>query len=75
VIQTGGTLDSERNLNGIEKSYQSLTEEARNRYTLVYSSHESPYDSKYRNIDVRVDRPALEVVAKKGYYPSASEVR
>ena len=75
VTQTGGTLDSERNLNGIEKSYQSLTEEARNRYTLVYSSHESPYDSKFRNIDVRVDRPGLEVVARRGYYPSASEVR
>jgi VWFA-related protein len=74
VTQTGGTLDSERNLNGIEKSYQSLTEEARNRYTLVYSSHESPYDSKYRNIDVRVDRPGLEVVARRGYYPSASEL-
>ena len=75
VIQTGGTLDSERNLNGIEKSYQALSEEARNRYTLVYSSHESPYDSKFRNIDVRVDLPGLEVVARKGYYPSASELR
>jgi VWFA-related protein len=75
VIQTGGTLDSERNLNGIEKSYQALTEEARNRYTLVYSSHESPFDEKFRNIDVRVDRPGLEVVARKGYYPAASNLR
>jgi len=75
VIQTGGTLDSERNLNGIEKSYQALTEEARNRYTLVYSSHESPYDSKFRNIDVRVDRPGLEVITRHGYYPSASDLR
>ncbi len=74
VTQTGGTLDSERNLNGIEKSYQSLAEEARNRYTLVYSSHESPFDGKFRNIDVRVDRPGLEIVARKGYYPSAQEL-
>jgi VWFA-related protein len=72
VFQTGGTLDSEHNLNGIEKSYQALSEEARNRYTLVYSSHESPFDEKFRNIDVRVDRPGLEVVARKGYYPSAA---
>lgn len=75
VIQTGGTLDAERNLNGIEKSYQSLTEEARNRYSLVYSSHESPFDGKFRNIDVRVDRPGLEVVARKGYYPSAAQLK
>jgi VWFA-related protein len=72
VIQTGGTLDSEHNLNGIEKSYQALAEEARNRYTLVYSSHESPFDSKFRNIDVRVDRPGMEVIARHGYYPSAA---
>ena len=31
--QTGGSLDSERNLNGIEKSYQAMANEARNQYT------------------------------------------
>jgi VWFA-related protein len=71
IAATGGQADSERNLNGIEKSYAEIANEARNQYTLVYSSHESPYDSKYRSIDVRVDRPGLEVTAKRGYYPSA----
>jgi hypothetical protein len=28
-------------------------------------------DSKFRKIDVRVDRPGLDVTAKLGYYPSA----
>jgi hypothetical protein len=28
-------------------------------------------DSKYRKIDVRVERPGLDVTAKQGYYPSA----
>ena len=45
--------------------------QARNQYTLVYSSHESPLDSKYRKIDVRVDRPGLDITSKQGYYPSA----
>ena len=40
VMQTGGSLDSERNLNGIEKSYQAIAEEARNQYTLGYYTHE-----------------------------------
>jgi VWFA-related protein len=71
VAQTGGQADSERNLNGIEKSYMEIAKEARNQYTLVYASHESIYDSKYRKIDVRVDRPGLDVTAKSGYYPSA----
>jgi VWFA-related protein len=72
---TGGTLDSERDLNGIEKSYAKIAEEARTQYTLVYASHESIYDGKYRKIDVRVDRPGLEVIAKLGYYPSAQMSR
>ena len=75
VLQTGGSLDSERNLNGIEKSYQAIAEEARNQYTLGYYTHEPAFDGKFRSIDVRVDRPGLDVVAKKGYYPSAEQVK
>jgi VWFA-related protein len=71
IAATGGQADSERGLNGIEKSYQEIAKEARNQYTIVYASHESVLDSKFRKIDVRVDRPGLEVTAKFGYYPSA----
>ena len=74
VLQTGGSLDSERDLNGIEKSYQAIAEEARNQYTLGYYTHEPAFDGKFRSIDVRVDRPGLDVVAKKGYYPSAEQI-
>ncbi len=75
IYATGGEPDSERSLNGIENSYAKIAEEARNQYTLVYASHESIYDSKFRKIDVRVERPGLEVSAKSGYYPSASDLR
>ncbi|MDE3162169.1 MAG: VWA domain-containing protein [Acidobacteriota bacterium] len=72
---TGGSLDSAKGLNGLEKSYAEIAEQARVQYTLVYASHESIYDSKFRSIDVRVERPGLEVTAKRGYYPSAEEVQ
>jgi VWFA-related protein len=75
IYATGGQPDSENNLNGIEKSYAKIALEARNQYTLVYSTHEPVYDGKYRNIDVRVERPGMDVIAKKGYYPSASDLR
>jgi VWFA-related protein len=75
IAATGGQADSERDLNGIEKSYAEIAKEARNQYTLVYASHESIYDSKFRKIDVRVERPGLEVTAKFGYYPSAQMSR
>lgn len=71
TLATGGSLDSEHGVNNIEKSYQSLAEEARTQYTLVYASHEPLIDGKFRSIDIRVDRPNMEVVAKRGYYPSA----
>ncbi len=73
VLATGGTMDSEHGINNIEKSYTDLTREARTKYTLVYASRESPLDSKFRKIDVRVDLPNLEVIAPPGYYPSASD--
>jgi len=75
IYATGGQPDSEKNLTGIESSYAKIASEARNQYTLVYSTHESLYDGKYRNIDVRVERPGLDVIAKKGYYPSAEDLR
>jgi VWFA-related protein len=75
TLATGGDTDAEGGVNGIEKSYQKIAVEARNQYTLGYLSHESVYDGKYRNIDVRVDRPNLEVIAKHGYYPSAQDYR
>ena len=73
VDATGGILQSERDLNGIEKSYAQITEQARNQYFLVYASHEPPFDSKFRKIEVRVDRPGVEVKAKKGYYASSRD--
>jgi VWFA-related protein len=75
VYATGGQPDSEKGLTGIEKSYAKIAAEARNQYTLVYSTHEPLYDGKFRSIDVRVERPGLDVIAKKGYYPSAEDLR
>jgi VWFA-related protein len=75
IHATGGTADSEGNLNGIEKSYAKIAEEARNQYTLGYYSHQPLIDGKFRKIEVRVDRPAneVEVIAKTGYFPSGQD--
>ena len=72
---TGGDLDAQNGVNGIEKSYQTIANEARNQYTLSYLSHESIYDGRYRSIEVRVDRPGLQVICKKGYYPSGQDAQ
>jgi VWFA-related protein len=73
TLATGGTLDAERGQNGIEKSYAKISEEARTQYTLGYYSHQPLLDGKFRKIDVRINRPGLEVIAKTGYYPAAED--
>jgi VWFA-related protein len=73
ILATGGIPESQNDSDGIEKSYARIAEEARNQYTLVYASHEPLIDGKYRKIEVRVDRPGVEVIATKGYYPSGQD--
>lgn len=74
-VRTAGQLDSEFSRAGIEKSFVRIASEARNAYTLAYYSHEPLIDGKYRTIDVRVERPGLQVIAKEGYWPTAADSR
>ncbi|WP_245632131.1 VWA domain-containing protein [Edaphobacter aggregans] len=70
---TGGNTDAEFRQKGIEESFQKIFEEVRTQYTIGYYTHEPFIDGKFRTIDVRVLRPNLTVIAKKGYYPTASD--
>ena len=72
TIATGGHLSSEFSENGIQRSFQELASLARTQYTLGYYSHLPVMDGRYRVLDIRVLRPNLDVVAKKGYYPTAT---
>jgi len=65
---TGGQVFDEFSQSAIEQAYSRVTEEARNQYTLGYSTRATA-SSAYRTIEVRVDRPGLKVYARDGYYP------
>ena len=67
---TGGEVDPEFRLRGIETSFAKLSETARTQYQLGYYSREPLIDGRYRSIEVRVMRSGLTVVAKPGYYPA-----
>jgi VWFA-related protein len=71
---TGGNFDSEFRTGQIEKSFAKIIGEVGNQYTLGYVTHEPFIDGKYRTVEVRVLRPNLLVIAKKGYWPSAMDV-
>ncbi len=74
TADTGGHLYSEFSTNGIERSFADLAVLARTEYTLGYYSHVPLTDGRYRTLDVRVKRANLDVIAKKGYYPTATNL-
>ncbi len=73
AYDTGGNFDGEFRQKGIETSFAKIAEEVRTQYTVGYYTHEPFIDGKYRQIEVKVLRPNLSVLAKKGYYPTAED--
>ncbi len=65
---TGGDVINSYSREAIESAYQTITAQARNQYTLGYTTPQRP-SSTYRDIEVRVKRPGLLITAKHGYYP------
>jgi VWFA-related protein len=72
VSATGGDVFAEFTKDAIEEAYSRVTEEARNQYTLGYTTRATAANN-YRSIDVHVHRPGLIVRAKDGYYPLPPE--
>jgi VWFA-related protein len=75
AADTGGQIDAEFRQKGIEQSFARITKEVRTQYTVGYYSHEPFIDGKFRPIEVKVLRPNLTVIAKKGYFPLAEATR
>jgi len=63
----GGKVHPEFARADIERAYADAIGDARNQYTLGYTS--KPGIGGYRQIEVRVRRPDVKVYAKNGYYP------
>lgn len=72
---TGGEAVSEFRRKGIEESFSKIANDVRLQYTVGYYSNEPLTDGKYRTVEVRVLKPDLDVVAKRGYYPTPETIR
>jgi VWFA-related protein len=66
----GGTVYNELSQADIERAYAKATGDARNQYTLGYTSKGGI--GGYRQIEVKVRRPDVKVYARDGYYPLPS---
>lgn len=62
---------SELSRNALEAAYADITSEARNQYTLGYTTR-AAISTTCHSIEVRVDHPHLKIFAKDRYCPSAS---
>lgn len=65
---TGGEILTSLTRDGIENAYSRLMDDARNQYTIGYTSP-TTLSTAYRSIEVQITRPDLKVYAKEGYYP------
>jgi Ca-activated chloride channel family protein len=66
---TGGRsffIDKAKELTAI---YESIQEELRSQYLLVYQSTNAKTDKRFRTVDVKVKEPGLEARTIRGYYP------
>lgn len=63
----GGTVHGELSEADIERAYAQAIGDARNQYTLGYTSKWGV--GGYREIEVQVRRKGLKIYAKRGYYP------
>jgi VWFA-related protein len=75
AAETGGQFDAQFRQKGIEESFAKIAEEVRTQYTVGYYTHQPFIDGKFRSLEVKVLRPDLQVIAKKGYFPTASDAR
>ena len=65
---TGGDTYFVNNAQALSRAYAHLAEEARHQYTLAYAPAGTDRTKNYHSIEVRVRRPALEVLSRDGYY-------
>lgn len=74
VVATGGEVEHQLSENGIQNAFSHIMSSVRTAYTIIYISHQPTIGGKYHSIDVRIEGiPDLNVDAKGGYYPSASD--
>jgi VWFA-related protein len=69
---TGGDTFTGSKQADLERLYTEVTEQARNQYTLTFNPQDIHTNTACHSIEVRVERPGMNVTARQGYCPSAA---
>ena len=65
---TGGDVFYAAQREDLERLYSTVSEEARNQYTLAYTPRGTDRSLEYHSVEIRVTRPGLSILARDGYY-------
>jgi Ca-activated chloride channel homolog len=65
---TGGRAFFPFKAEDLSQSFQDISSELRNQYSLAYRSSNPSRDGSFRSIKIETDRKNLRVKARKGYY-------
>ncbi|HEX8411221.1 MAG TPA: VWA domain-containing protein [Thermoanaerobaculia bacterium] len=69
AAETGGVAYFVRNVKQLDGAYAQLEKDLRSQYLLSYHTESDKKDTKYRTIEVKVDRPDARVRTIRGYIP------
>lgn len=69
---TGGDLHYAKSRAEMEAYYPRVTEQARNQYTLGYVPRDTDRSKEYHEIEVKVRRPFLTLLARQGYFTATA---
>lgn len=72
---TGGDNFYASKAGDLGRLYPTVSEQARNQYTLVFSPQDLRKDKDYHPIEVRVRRPDLTILAREGFYQPGAAVK
>jgi VWFA-related protein len=67
--ETGGVAYFIKDVKELKATYAQLERDLRTQYLISYYADVAKNDTKYRTVEVRVDRPGAKVRTIRGYIP------
>lgn len=75
TAKTGGRFFTSPGGSRLREAFEQTIDELRHLYTLTYSPANDRRDGRWRTIEVRVDRPELDIRTREGYWARKPERR
>jgi Ca-activated chloride channel family protein len=72
---TGGQAFFPYSMKDVEAAYEKILAQIRAQYSLGYASSNTKTDGEWRKVEIRVKRPDVRILSRKGYFAPYRESR